>query len=429
MKRFQVKKEHMKVFKSLIILFTTILLMTQCSDEESIIQNVIDNNTPPTALSPNIVGIPVVGEILKGNYTYYDQEGDQEGQSQYKWYRADTHSGLNKTEIPNAFDTLYAITDADVSKFLSFEITPVQIDSQKGQTVSSNYIGEVNNSGTLSSSLITTYRVENGILKDPYNLNVIGELLQAQQDTHKHHEIWDLVRKTIPDSYINRITKFEIFWGNTDHLNALGYVSPNSDLTVWTLGMAIDYSYPNGIFNQNNIALDTALHEFAHILTLNETQIDKQVIIGNCDNYFPDYPKKGFPRYGCSFTGSYINQYFIPFWKDLWNAGQINDIMNSNSWYFSEKYPEQFITGYAGTTPSEDLAEVYIAYILNQNSLKPIVQQKIDFFKTLPEFEQIKIETRNKLGSLASGRVNSKTRTNRMLKSAASSHQGCIRIH
>ncbi|APD06799.1 5'-nucleotidase [Flavobacteriaceae bacterium UJ101] len=412
----------MRIFKLIIVFFTITLLMIQCSEDESIIRD-ITTNLPPTASSLNISGAPVVGQILKGNYTYTDKEGDQENGSEYKWYRADNNTGLNRIEIPNATDTVYTVTDADVSKFLSFEVTPKQIDSQKGETMLSNYVGQVNDNSSISQSMITVYQVNNGEITDPFNYNVIGELYEAQQDIAKHNEIWDLVKKSVPDSYINRIAEFKIFWGVTDG-RKLGYVEANSDLTVWNFAMAIDYAYPDGVFDEAG-TLETTLHEFAHILTLNDTQVDEEISVGNCDNYFPDYPKEGFARYGCSFTDSYINQYYVPFWENIWNAAQNNGLINSEVEYFSNTYPEEFITSYAGTTPSEDLAETYIAYILNQNSLKPIVQQKIDFFKTLPEFEQIKTETRDKLGSLA-GRVSSKVSTNH--RSTGAIRHGCVRI-
>ncbi len=417
----------MKTLKLTIIISIICFPIIQCSEEESIIR-AITTNIPPTASSVNITGAPVVGEILKGNYIYSDKEGDKESGSQYKWYRADNETGLNKIEIPNATDTLYTVTDADVSKYLIFEVTPMQINNQKGKTVASNYIGKVNDDTTISSSIISIYQINNGIITDPFHYNVTGELYEAQKATNKHNEIWDLILKVVPSDYLSRISQFEIFWGSTDSRNAIGYVQANSDLTTWKLGMAIDYAYPNNVFNGDNEALYTALHEFAHILTLNETQVDEQASTNNC-NFFPDYPKERFPRYGCSFTGSYINQFYNPFWKDLWVTAQNNGTINSSSWYFSETYPEQFISGYAGTTPSEDLAEVYIAYILNQTyTTKPIVQQKIDFFKALPEFEQIKTETREKLGSLAS-RVSSKSLSEFIKKSTTKGHRGCVKVH
>ncbi|MFV0531686.1 MAG: hypothetical protein ACK5MD_09675 [Flavobacteriales bacterium] len=131
----------MKV-SQLIILFSSILFFTtQCSEDESIIRD-LNGNAPPTASNPHISGTPTAGQILKGIYTYSDKESDQEGGSEYKWYRADDVNGLNKTVIPNATDTIYTTTNTDTSKFLSFEVTPVQaFDNQRGETATSSYVG------------------------------------------------------------------------------------------------------------------------------------------------------------------------------------------------------------------------------------------------------------------------------------------------
>ncbi len=418
----------MKAFKLIYITLVTLLLTIQCSDQESIIQDIV-TNIPPSANSVTITGAPVVEQTLKGEYTYFDKEGDREKDSQYKWYRADTNTGLNKIEIPNATDTLYVVTDADVSKYISFEVTPIQIDGERGETVLSNYIGPVNSNETISASAITLYQVEGNTLTNAYNYTVVGDCYEAQQDTSKHQEIWELILKAIPDEYLSRINQFEIFWGETSAQNARGYVEPSADLTTWKLAMAIDYAYPDDIFNGDNETLLTALHEFAHILTLNETQIDETASENNCDNYYPDYPKSGFARYGCSFDDSYLNQFYDTFWKAQWEQAEKDGSINSSTYYFYNEYPEQFVSDYAGTTPSEDLAETYMFYILNQTSPKDIAQQKIDYFENFAEFEAIKVETRNKLGSLAD-RISSKS-LNDLIHSISTTggHRGCIKIH
>lgn len=415
-----------------IIQFTYIsiflIILTQCSEQESIVQE-LNTNLPPEARNVTITGAPVVGETITGDYTYYDKEGDQENGSEYKWYRADSDTGLNKIIIQNATDTLYVITDADVSKYISFEVTPIQIDGERGETVQSNYIGPVNNNTTTSTSAITLYQIENKTLTNPYNYNVTGELYTAQQDTSKHQEIWELVLKSVPEEYLARINQFEIFWGETSLQNARGYVQPSADLTTWKLAMAIDYAYPDGIFNGDNETLLTTLHEFAHILTLNETQIDETVSENGCDNYFPDYPKSGFARYGCSFNDSYLNQFYNTFWKTQWEQAQNDGTINTSTYYFYNEYPEQFATNYAGTTPSEDLAETYMFYILNYTVDKTIAQEKIDYFKNFTEFEAIKAETRNKLGTLA-GKVSSRSLNNYIQSiSVSGGHRGCVKMH
>ena len=79
----------------------------------------------PTATVQAITGILKVGETLTGHYTYSDVNGDLEGNSIYKWYRADDMEGRNKTVIVGARTITYVLTSADDGKYISFEVTPV----------------------------------------------------------------------------------------------------------------------------------------------------------------------------------------------------------------------------------------------------------------------------------------------------------------
>jgi alpha-tubulin suppressor-like RCC1 family protein len=75
---------------------------------------VIVNDTAPTAtnvtLSLNPSGTPIwnLGETLRGNYTYTDADGEVEGSSLFKWYRAtDATCTTAKTVIPGATSSTY----------------------------------------------------------------------------------------------------------------------------------------------------------------------------------------------------------------------------------------------------------------------------------------------------------------------------------
>jgi hypothetical protein len=54
---------------------------------------VIENNNPPVAQSVSVSGTLNVDDVLTGNYTYSDYEGDLESGSELKWYRKTTPSG------------------------------------------------------------------------------------------------------------------------------------------------------------------------------------------------------------------------------------------------------------------------------------------------------------------------------------------------
>ncbi|KYH34289.1 pesticidal crystal protein cry22Aa [Clostridium tepidiprofundi DSM 19306] len=99
---------------------------------------------PPTANDVTILGNFIVGQILTGNYVYYDRNGDKEGDSIFKWYRADDNSGTNKVKIDGAISKTYKLTSEDEGKYISFEVTPVaKTGKNKGVAVLSDFVGPV----------------------------------------------------------------------------------------------------------------------------------------------------------------------------------------------------------------------------------------------------------------------------------------------
>ena len=105
---------------------------------------IVPAEVAPTATVQAITGTLQVGETLTGNYTYSDVNGDLEGSSIYKWYRADNASGLNKTEIIGASAKTYVLTSADEGKYIGFEVTPVaQAGITQGTAVLSTWAGEI----------------------------------------------------------------------------------------------------------------------------------------------------------------------------------------------------------------------------------------------------------------------------------------------
>lgn len=83
----------------------------------------VSPNVPPTAAPVTITGIPNVGQVLTGNYTYYDADGDSESSTSFKWYRKDP-SEANWTEIIGQTMNTYTVTSVDLGKVLCFEVTP-----------------------------------------------------------------------------------------------------------------------------------------------------------------------------------------------------------------------------------------------------------------------------------------------------------------
>ena len=102
--------------------------------------------TPPVARNVTIIGEPQIGQILIGSYEYYDEDGDLEGESVFRWLIADTVDG-EYTPIDGATNITYTVTANDINKYFKFEVTPISIGgdnmSKIGSPVLSAAIGPV----------------------------------------------------------------------------------------------------------------------------------------------------------------------------------------------------------------------------------------------------------------------------------------------
>ena len=113
------------------------MLAEQTSGVESLMDLVA-----PTATVQSITGTLRVGATLTGHYTYSDVHA--EGTSTFKWYRADTVAGANKTPIAGATSLTYMLQTADIGKYISFEVTPVAaVGTAQGTSVESALVGPI----------------------------------------------------------------------------------------------------------------------------------------------------------------------------------------------------------------------------------------------------------------------------------------------
>ncbi len=224
---------------------------------------------------------------------------------------------------------------------------------------------------------ITLYKVSGTSITKIQDYEVSGQLKEAQNDVAKHQEIWELVKKIVPENYMSKIDEFVLYWGEND--GSAGYVVENAeDLSVWKMGIAIDYAYEGG-FNADGELAYTIIHEFGHILTLDNTQVDASISENNCQNYFTGE--------GCAKTNAYINQIQTRFWADIWSDYQDASDSESGMQGFYEKYSDRFVTQYAATNPGEDIAEVFATFVTSNSSANgnTIANQKIQLMYDYPE--------------------------------------------
>lgn len=101
-------------------------------------------NAPPFVSDVAISGVPAVGELVTGSYTYGDTEGDPEGNSLFRWYRADDAIGTNKAALSACTTATIEIPVSAEGKYVFFEVTPVASTGiARGEPVESAPIGPV----------------------------------------------------------------------------------------------------------------------------------------------------------------------------------------------------------------------------------------------------------------------------------------------
>jgi len=82
--------------------------------------------TPPWAYDLYIQGEYFVGQTLTGSYIYEDINSKPEGNSIYKWYRADSVTQVNPELLAASDSTInYVLDTTDYHKYIAFEVIPV----------------------------------------------------------------------------------------------------------------------------------------------------------------------------------------------------------------------------------------------------------------------------------------------------------------
>lgn len=231
------------------------------------------------------------------------------------------------------------------------------------------------------------------------------ELSAFQENLYAAEVLWEVVSGIFPDQYLNQIAYFEFFTdGTDDFLGAIEEVDSSQDAFVFSLDVS-DMFYNSGDLNYP-LLIDTVTHELAHIITLGPSQVAwvEEEDSNPATYYIFEYDLDTEPD-------SYINQFFNHFWKDIhdeWAAfyyeygvlyegdedkyAEYQEIVQDYIDDFYDKYEERFLTDYAATSPTEDIAESFMIFALQE---KPqgsrIRDQKALFFYNYPKL----IEVRN----------------------------------
>lgn len=247
---------------------------------------------------------------------------------------------------------------------------------------------------------LASYSVHGDKITGPAYESIPGDLKDEQNDLALQNEGWIIFTDLIPPQNRQNVAQYNIFTdGLSNTLAAVGQT--HDDPSQWSLEIDI------ADLQDKNAFMFTMLHEYAHILTLDASQVtpDQEIVddpsnpsllaskAAACPNYFTGT--------GCSYEDSYIQAFYNRFWVDLNDEWIKIDALQYETenllpyydglYNFYKTHQNQFLDDYSVTHPDEDIAEAFAYFIFSPrptgNSIK---EQKIAFFYEYPELVELR---------------------------------------
>lgn len=188
-------------------------------------------------------------------------------------------------------------------------------------------------------------------------------------------DLWEQMRAMLPEGAYENFGRFTIFTDGT--YNTLAYVSAmDSRGDKWEIAVDPADAEDGELFTE------TVLHEYCHHITLNSGQVEY-----TSRQTTSTYNEDGM----VSLPGSYLDEFYQSFWTDYLD----DRLANMDSYNFFLRHEDDFVSDYASTDPSEDIAESFTYFVLYDRQPGDAVwEAKINFFYDYPELVEFREQTR-----------------------------------
>lgn len=221
-----------------------------------------------------------------------------------------------------------------------------------------------------------------------------------KEDIKDHKKIWEKTIKLYPNEYIERIANFNIESDGVDGIMAS--VSPLEDGNSKFV-LAVD---PEDALDSSGKIIKeldhTLVHELAHIVTLNEKQLD----YSNGEEVSSRGKDTLVIEEGVTKKASYLNKFYNEFWTDIHKevkkieklAEESPEKAEEMSYEFYEKHENQFVSDYAATNPVEDIAESFTHFVKEEKPSGNLIKdKKVLFFYQFDELVKLRDQLRKNL--------------------------------
>jgi hypothetical protein len=256
-----------------------------------------------------------------------------------------------------------------------------------------------------SSYYLAFYDVVGDEVRNPDFSPAPDDVQDEYKDTAVQQEAWQVFTQLIPAQDRQMVVEFNVF---TDgYSNTLAAVDRSKqDISMWVLEVDV------ADLEDKNSLVFTIIHEYAHLLTLDSSQVipdaelasdpENLALLTEKADLCPDY----FTGMGCSYPDSYINMFYKRFWVDIDDEWEKVDMLQYNTeddvpyynalYNFYKAHQDQFVGDYAVTHPTEDIAESFTHFIFNPKPTgNSIREQKILFFYEYPNLVRLREDILN----------------------------------
>ena len=250
-----------------------------------------------------------------------------------------------------------------------------------------------------TSYYLVKYSVDGDEIVNPVFDQIPADLADEQKDKALQLEAWQIFANLIPAKDRQMVTQYNIFTDGTENtLAAVDQIA--ADPSQWVIEVDI------ADLENKDALLFTLIHEYAHLLTLNASQVsvDEEIYNDPFNTSLIESKTATCPHYftgtGCSLPNSYINAFYLRFWEEInpeWEKidtlQYADDLMPyyNGLYNFYLAHPDQFLDDYSTTHPAEDIAESFTYFVFSskpkENSIK---DKKILFFYEYPELVELR---------------------------------------
>ena len=207
-------------------------------------------------------------------------------------------------------------------------------------------------------------------------------------------EIWNIFTTIIPPSARKDFKEFHVV--NSEDSDTGAHVEQDSeDFKMWNMTVNLASFYNEGSLD-NDYVYSTLIHEFAHVLTLSQTQMRYYPVTTSQSilERFAEDCRTNLLHEGCLYENAYLDDFIDIFWAD---SEYLERVRNEEVSAFDDS-PESFITDYAATNPWEDIAESFTYFVLRPRALgSSIADKKLQFFYDYKELEGLRAEIRSRI--------------------------------